>query len=281
MADAVFLALRVVAAGLSLYAAWVCVRQARGYAGHPGRAFRAGVGAVISVLLGILALAIGLREAVFQRGEPIPAEQWIYTVVAIVLPLFFLYLLDSFAQRDELERQLAEAAHHDPLTGLPNRTGHAARALSALAACRAAGRPATIAVMDVDRFKSINDGWGHAAGDAVLCGIARALRSGLREDDVPGRVGGEEFSLLLGNVTSLDALLLVDRLRGAIAREVPHPGAPAESVTVSAGIAVIDGEGQPAIEEATRRADAALYAAKHAGRDQAMIAGPEQRSKTG
>jgi diguanylate cyclase (GGDEF)-like protein len=197
--------------------------------------------------------------------------------VAIGLPLFFLYLLDSFAQRDELERKRAESARHDPLTGLLNRAGYADRAVPALAACRASGKPVTIAVLDIDHFKSINDGWGHAAGDAVLCGIARALNRGLREGDVIARVGVEEFILLLSGVAPLDALLLLDRLRDALSREVPHPGAPGCQVTASAGLALVDGDGAAAIEAATRRADAAVYVAKASGRNRAVIADPEQR----
>ncbi len=128
--------------------------------------------------------------------------------------------------------------------------------------------------LDVDLFKSINDGWGHAAGDAVLQGIAATLRRNLREGDVVGRAGGEEFHLLLRGVMPAEALCLVDRLREAISREVPHPAGLPARVSLSGGIALVDGEGASAIEEAMRRADAALYEAKHHGRDCVVMAAP-------
>ncbi|MBS7811147.1 GGDEF domain-containing protein [Roseococcus pinisoli] len=195
--DLAFLALRSLACILCFYAGWRSFRQAYTYREHHERFVRAVFGGVLAVLLGVLAIAIGLWEAFVRPGDPIGFKEWIYTVILIVLPAFFLNLLDSFAQRDVLERKLAEAAYHDSLTGLPNRAGHAALAGYALAQSHAAGRPASIATLDVDHFKSINDGWGHAAGDAVLRAIASSLRQNLRDGDVVSRAGGEEFNILL------------------------------------------------------------------------------------
>nr|WP_314072259.1 GGDEF domain-containing protein [uncultured Roseococcus sp.] len=272
--DLAFLALRSLACILCFYAGWRSFRQAYTYREHHERFVRAVFGGVLAVLLGVLAIAIGLWEAFVRPGDPIGFKEWIYTVILIVLPAFFLNLLDSFAQRDVLERKLAEAAYHDSLTGLPNRAGHAALAGYALAQSHAAGRPASIATLDVDHFKSINDGWGHAAGDAVLRAIACSLRQNLRDGDVVSRAGGEEFNILLRGVAPTEALPLVDRLREAVARDVAHPGAPLARVSISGGVALVEGEGPGAIEAATRLADTALYEAKNAGRDRVVIASP-------
>lgn len=117
---------------------------------------------------------MALRHAASNWGGPIPTQEWLYTGVAIGVALFFLILLASFEERDELERQLAVAAYHDHLTQLLNRGGYADQAGQALAACQSARKPATIAVIDIDHFKSINDGWGHSTGDEVLRGVARS-----------------------------------------------------------------------------------------------------------
>lgn len=270
--DNVFLALRGFAATLCFFASWRSLRQAYSYRGQTERCSRAIIGGVLALVLGVISLSVGFWEVFGRPGERIGFVEWIYTVILIVLPAFFLNLLDSFAQRDVLERKLAEAAHQDPLTGLPNRAGHAALAGPALAQSRAAGRPVSVVALDVDLFKSINDGWGHAAGDAVLQGIAATLRRNLREGDVVGRAGGEEFHLLLRGVMPAEALCLVDRLREAISREVPHPAGLPARVSLSGGIALVEGEGASAIEEAMRRADAALYEAKHHGRDCVVMA---------
>jgi diguanylate cyclase (GGDEF)-like protein len=126
-------------------------------------------------------------------------------------------------------------------------------------------------MMDIDRFKRINDGWGHDAGDVVLRGAATALRGALRPGDVLARVGGEEFALVLPGVTPEEALPLVERLRAAVTSAVPRPGAPASRLTLSAGITAVAGTGLAAIEEGLRAADAALYAAKQAGRDRTVL----------
>lgn len=184
-----------------------------------------------------------------------------------IVPLLFLRLAQAFAMRDRLERELATAAEHDPLTRLPNRMGFARRALAARA-----GQPSVAVMLDVDHFKAVNDGWGHDAGDDVLRAVARAAEGGIRPGDALGRVGGEEFAVVLPGLTPEQALPLVDRLRNAINEQVPHPGAPARSLTLSAGIAAIESQDEAALERGFNLADAALCAAKQAGRNRTMLA---------
>lgn len=271
--DQAFLITRFALAGYCFHAALVGWRMGMGYARGSGRQRNGLIGAVVMALLGLLHLGTGFDESIRKAGLPVPMMQWVWLSADFLVPLFFLRLADAFAARDRLEAELAAAAEHDPLTGLPNRAGFQRRALVALATATRAGQPSVAVMLDVDHFKAVNDGWGHAAGDAVLRGVARAAEAGLRRGDALGRVGGEEFALVLPGLTPEAALPLVDRLREAITTAVPHPGAPARRLTLSAGIAAIAGEDGAALERAFKAADGALYAAKGAGRDRALIAG--------
>lgn len=272
--DYAFLLISLLIGLLCLYAAWLSWRQSRSYAGRPERRLLAILGSVLMAGLGVMEIVAGLVEALARQGQPARPLDWFWLGADLLLPVFFLLLVRAFRQRDALEAQLAAAAEHDPLTGLPNRAGFGARAMAALAASRAAGQPAVMALLDIDHFKSINDGWGHAAGDEVLRGVARATRPAMRPQDVLGRVGGEEFAMVLSEVDPAAALPLVERLRAAIHQGVPHPGAPERSLTISAGLALVEGSDMAALEAATQRADAALYAAKAAGRNRALLAEP-------
>jgi diguanylate cyclase (GGDEF)-like protein/PAS domain S-box-containing protein len=166
---------------------------------------------------------------------------------------------------DELEY----LADRDTLTGIPNRRSllRTLEAELAVAAHAAEDGPfgLCLALADVDYFKQVNDTRGHAAGDAVLCGLADRLAENVRRADFVGRLGGEEFAVLMPQMPLEDAVALADRLRRAVARTAfDAPGGPVR-VTVSIGVAgFAAGEDAQAL---LRRADAALYRAKAAGRD--------------
>jgi two-component system cell cycle response regulator len=159
-------------------------------------------------------------------------------------------------QANRLETLLFE----DPLTGLSNRRFILAQLNGAVSAARRHERPLSVAVIDIDHFKAINDGHGHAAGDRVLAGVSAAMRSRLRAEDQLGRLGGEEFLALLPDAGAGDAEVIAEALRA----EVAAAAFEGLAVTISAGWATWAGE---APDELLRRADAALYAAKQAGRD--------------
>ena len=187
-------------------------------------------------------------------------------VLAIAL---LSYILITYLRH---RRQLMRLAREDNLTGLPNR-GHAAElATAALAAAAEQHRPLTVAIIDLDHFKSINDRCGHAGGDFVLREFARMSRDSLRAGDALGRWGGEEFLLILPDTTLDAALASVERLRVlALAIQVPSstPDDPVR-VTFSAGLATT-AEGAHSLDDIIARADAALYEAKHQGRDLVRI----------
>jgi len=170
--------------------------------------------------------------------------------------------------RKELEAHLQQLASTDPLTGLANRGSFFALAAEELKRTQRYRRPLAVVMLDIDHFKDINDSFGHEAGDVALRAFAALCRSLLREPDVMGRIGGEEFALLLPETTRESAKVLAERLRAAVA-ELRLPGLCA-SMTVSIGISEVLPE-ETALSQALSRADQALYAAKRAGRNRIAI----------
>ena len=159
----------------------------------------------------------------------------------------------------------------DPLTGLHNRR-YALPKLAAISAeAQAQATIFAVMVIDLDRFKSVNDRFGHAAGDAVLVDVARRLKENLRADDLLARIGGEEFLVALPNTNFEEARLAADRLCKAI-EECPIKLAfsPGVSVTISIGVAVSDARAEPT-PTIVDRADQALLLAKAEGRNQVTI----------
>jgi diguanylate cyclase (GGDEF)-like protein len=176
------------------------------------------------------------------------------------------------AELIEAREALRMQATHDPLTGVWNRRAILEMFSNELARSRREGLPVGVAMADLDHFKRINDTYGHAVGDTVLCEAANRMRALLRPYDALGRYGGEEFLIVLPGCTPQDAVGLADRLRIAISHApVKIPGGLLE-VTGSLGIAATD---PPAMLDATaliRAADAALYRAKGAGRNRVELA---------
>jgi diguanylate cyclase (GGDEF)-like protein len=154
----------------------------------------------------------------------------------------------------------------DHLTGVANRRAFVEAAELELNRNRRAPRPTALVLVDADHFKRINDRHGHAGGDAVLRHLGQLLSATFRQVDVVARVGGEEFAVLLPS-SDLDAAVAVaERLRALVAsRPVAYDGAHI-ACTISAGVAVCDGDA-PGLDGLMKRADQALYAAKAAGRD--------------
>jgi diguanylate cyclase (GGDEF)-like protein len=159
----------------------------------------------------------------------------------------------------------------DGLTGLANRRA-ATDALHAEAArAERLETPLSLVLADLDEFKEVNDAYGHAVGDAVLRAFADVLRETVRESDVAGRWGGEEFLLLLPGADLEGAVQLAERVRVALAaRDIP--GAPGLRVTASFGVAEYAGESNS--EQLVVAADGALYRAKRSGKDRVERAVP-------
>ncbi len=168
-----------------------------------------------------------------------------------------------------MERNL-QLARQDELTGLPNRR-HALEMMD-YEARRAARElvPPSVCLIDLDHFKNINDTYGHSAGDAVLRLVATHAAKSLRSPDLLARWGGEEFLLVMPNTMLPDALVVVQRVRSALAQASIWQAQPELQVTFSAGVAArLPGE---SMDATVARADAALYQAKHSGRNCSVVA---------
>jgi len=182
-----------------------------------------------------------------------------------------LVSMNDISQRKQLEDELFHQANTDSLTGISNRRYFMVQAEQELRRARRFSRDLSVVMMDLDRFKWINDSLGHAAGDTVLEAIVKASQERLRESDVMGRLGGEEFAILLPE-TGLDAAMEVaGRLLEHIAET---PIATVKGVvhcTTSLGVAQLT-SGDHTIDDLLRRADEALYLAKDNGRNRAEAA---------
>ncbi|PPK93403.1 diguanylate cyclase (GGDEF)-like protein [Kineococcus xinjiangensis] len=172
-----------------------------------------------------------------------------------------------------LRRELAEQALRDPLTGLFNRRRVVEALEEEVPAALAAGRPVSVLLADVDRFKAVNDTHGHAVGDALLVAMARALTGGVHPGDLLARFGGEEFVAVLVGVDLGEALERAEDLRrrcGAV--EVPGADGARVRTTISVGVAGLPGGASvdAPSDRLLSTADAALYAAKAGGRDRVI-----------
>ena len=201
------------------------------------------------------------REAELQR------RTWLaISAGALVITLLTALLVGARLHR----RQLAKLANLDALTGLPNRRHAAHLASTALEEAARDAKPLTLALIDLDHFKVINDRCGHAGGDQVLKEFARLSREVLRETDIVGRWGGEEFLLVMPGAALDTAMAVVERLR-MIARTISAPGSGEPiSVSLSAGLATNEAN-RHSLDALVARADVALYRAKHDGRNLVRI----------
>ena len=202
---------------------------------------------------------------------------WVLVSVSLVrsedgFGLYFIAQIENITARKQLEQELYQLATTDHLTGISNRRDFLARAEHELRRCRRQGSVLAFLMVDVDKFKSINDTWGHAVGDEVLLAMVQASRTVLRSTDLFGRLGGEEFGIVLPDVDRRAALFIAERVRAAVAGIAVGAGQAAIRFTVSIGLAFFS-PGLAGVEELMRRADAALYQAKTSGRDRVCVAG--------
>jgi diguanylate cyclase (GGDEF)-like protein len=220
---------------------------------------------------------IGLEMAVDYVCKPFATPELLARVRAA---LRMRKLQDELRVSNE---QLSRLATTDPLTGLHNRRHFDEQLENELRRARRFGHPLAVILFDLDRFKSVNDTWGHAQGDIVLQTFADILRNGSRRIDTVARLGGEEFGIVLPATDATGAHAFAEKLLNAVrSTEVPcrtREGDPAPPlrVTTSAGVVVaehIGGDEQPVPELATelvKHADRQLYAAKESGRDRVLV----------
>lgn len=177
-----------------------------------------------------------------------------------------LKLMETEAEKNRVNlEQQRHRALHDPLTELPNREAYKERAQAEIQRWQRYGRPLSIAVVDIDHFKKINDNYGHQTGDRVIKVIGRSIAKRLREVDFFCRYGGEEFVALLPETEGEAALAVMEKIREAIAKASFNYKEQPLNISVSIGVTELR-QGDT-LEQAFERADQALYAAKNAGRN--------------
>lgn len=170
---------------------------------------------------------------------------------------------------------LLKLATTDSLTGLLNRRSFMDRGFAAARQSRREGKPSTLLTIDADYFKRVNDTHGHAIGDEVLRAMARTLQSNVRKSDLLGRIGGEEFAVLMPDVDAEAARHMAERLRTAVAGLETVTETGTIQFTISVGISTIRFDENDLLP-ALRRADQALYSAKNAGRNRIAISPPPE-----
>jgi diguanylate cyclase (GGDEF)-like protein len=226
--------------------------------------------------------ATRLREFMFDRqtlrNDLTEMCMAVLATLAIAMSLLTVLIalpLATLLQRSALHAQLVKDARTDSKTGLMNAATWERGATAELARAVRTRSALAVALLDIDRFKVINDTYGHMTGDEVLKEIAHTLNTLLRDYDLAGRFGGEEFAVLLPQTRAPDAFRIAERIRSAIAGlGIIAPGATGGErvhVTVSIGVAALDAGSQREYAELMAAADAALYRAKGCGRDQVQM----------
>ena len=190
----------------------------------------------------------------------------VYVVSCSVLPLGFIWMMNA-----RLHAHMARQVTTDPLTEILNRRGLQMAAEVELARYGNGRQDFALVLADIDHFKRLNDVYGHAGGDQVLRDLAALFRAVARESDAVGRLGGEEFVLLLPGMQSAGAVRLVERLREATQRMRILLGEGDVALTVSYGVTVSAGRSGLSWKMLLEEADEALYAAKNGGRDRCVV----------
>jgi diguanylate cyclase (GGDEF)-like protein/PAS domain S-box-containing protein len=232
------------------------------------------------------AMRRGVTELVTGRSDTLQAElrmigagetqHWINFNVSLLRdsegePLSAVVQAQDVTERKRFESELQYLADHDPLTGLYNRRRFALELERELAAAERYKTPGALLILDLDCFKLVNDSRGHSAGDALLVAVGRAIDGRVRTTDVVGRLGGDEFGIILPHNDRDQALATAESLRSVVAATVDAHAA-GIVVTTSVGVAPFGtGEDSQGVERLVSNADAAMYSAKQAGRDRVHV----------
>lgn len=219
---------------------------------------------------GVLLRIHTLREGVRGNfGTITIALTLMWVLFTLMLLLSWLVIRRMVRNMSVLQTSLEWQAWHDALTRLLNRGALFEQAMAVASACQRSGRPLSVIQLDLDHFKRINDRYGHQAGDRVLSTVASTLASTVREGDLLGRVGGEEFCVVLPNTTLQDAVAVAERLRLRIqGREVFLHNNVTLRVSASLGVSTSEEQGEYQFEALQSVADRRLYLAKQNGRNQ-------------
>lgn len=224
-----------------------------------------------NVFIVFIILSIGASDHGFMSS--LTAENRFYYVSFFIASatLFSLLLFSMFEERRDLIQQLTKQANTDFLTKLGNRAYFMQQGEQAIALAKRHNLPLSLAIIDIDKFKLVNDTYGHPAGDKVIKSIAKRCKDTLRTEDISCRIGGEEFAFIFANTTKDGAYKVMERLRIDVQNHpVPINENQSLSITFSAGIAQLHDHN--ALVDLLQSADKMLYKAKSSGRNQIHIA---------
>jgi diguanylate cyclase (GGDEF)-like protein len=215
----------------------------------------------------LLALALGDRIRILQNAKQM-AEDAAHRSLETRKEELERTVAYRTAELEAARKQAELLATIDPLTAILNRRGLLERAERDLELAIRSGNPLSAVIFDIDHLKKVNDTYGHSEGDRVLCEVVAAVRKAVRATDLFGRIGGEEFLLVMPNTSSEAAAQIAERMRAAIAQDV-GAGPPRTPVTASFGVASVPERGVD-LDWLQSAADAALYGAKHNGRNRVV-----------
>ena len=190
-----------------------------------------------------------------------------FVLLISVVSISYLKLKKLNLALIEANTRLEQLSQHDPLTGLYNRQYFEPRVQQALALCQRQQLPLTLAMMDLDHFKAINDNYGHTTGDAALKQVAQILTQELRKTDFIGRLGGEEFAIVLPDTTETEARNISQRLRQQVEQQARLVEGKVLGLTISIGAVYSNRFSAGQFERLLKQADDALYDAKRSGRN--------------
>ena len=263
-----------------------------------------------SVVVGVLnicataAVSIAVSQALFRQTKPSTVQQLLVLGIAATTPFLLILaapvadpirvftdtigplfvatvasvvVLGRFLCRERKTvsygRMLEAEAFIDPLTELPNRRKLERKSTSIIENARRSGKPVSVLVIDIDRFKSMNDRFGHDVGDVLLKDVADVVLANVREHDALARYGGEEIVVVMPETGLPAASAVADRIRSLVDRDVFHGDRESGNVTVSVGVAAHQGDGV-SFKKLFKAADEALYLAKERGRNRVELATP-------
>jgi diguanylate cyclase len=228
-------------------------------------------GGLVFVAVGFLIECLGLAVGVAVFGWNPHFESSLYDSLAslptlVLYPLTIGFMNYQFAIRIyEQKKQLHQLSRIDGLTGLYNRRYWQSRALEEFERCNRNSQKSVLIMIDIDHFKAVNDTFGHNTGDDVIRGLGDILQHQLRNIDITGRFGGEEFAVILTGTDLQVGKKIAERLRAAVANQIIGENTSVKC-TISLGVAEIDGK-MRSLEDWISAADSALYSAKERGRN--------------
>ncbi len=232
------------------------------------------IGSVVAITLLSIALSVSITvSSLLAVGEPVTVTLIGIAILApaLIAPSMTWYVMGLLFRIHRLELEQRQLATYDPLTGVMARRSFFESCETLIHQCRRHDKALALAIIDLDDFKQINDSLGHGAGDAVLKAFAQRVSAILRQSDLIGRVGGEEFAVAMYETRIEESQIALEKIRRAVEEgQVLYAGAVIR-YTISIGVADYNPGCCEEIDALMRRADNALYAAKRAGKNRIVL----------